>query len=300
MACQGRLASIELPESKTPIAFERRPQDKKPILYSIPKACAGTAGPTGLCGACVEREQKTAAAVAKAGGKYVANQQTLLHGRFGEPLPPWSHMYGSRWFCETQAEKSLEIPAAVAVLLSDVPPIPKTGATDPVEMPRPRKKVDAGPEEPSAQTAAPKKRGPKKVENKRGADEPSAQTVAEQPPPLPKKRGPKTVGAAPPSEPHTVESAEQAQAKPKPARKFAPKKTQNVIAATQAIGVLQPQPLGEIEVVKISVRKLTIDDRVVYLSTEKDKVYDLKFKYIGRYNRRDDCIESKYPDSDRD
>ncbi len=66
------------------------------------------------------------------------------------------------------------------------------------------------------------------------------------------------------------------------------------------VGIINPKPLHDIEVVKIAVKKFEIDGRAVYLSTKKDKVYDLKFNYLGRYNRADDCIETKYPDSDRE
>lgn len=277
MACQGRLAIINLPDKdKTPIAFVKRPEDKKPILFSAPKACGGqVSSPTELlCVNCLERRTKTAAAVAKAGGKYVANQQTLLHGLFGEALPEWSHMFGSRWFCETQAEKRLEIPEAVAALL------PKTDVPTPVEMPRRAAAV-----EPSAQpseaaeptTTPPKKRATKKVVGAAAAP------------------------AAP--EPTAVAAPAQAPQPEPPKRKFAPKKKAAAAPAQQqepTLGVIQAQPLEGIVVKKISVRKTTIDDRTVYLSGEKDKVYDLKFNYIGRYNRREDRIESKYADSDRE
>lgn len=271
--CQGRLAIIELPD-KTPIAFVKRPDDKKPILFSAPKACAGQASSPAepLCAACQERRTKTAAAVAKAGGKYVPNQQTLLHGLFGEPLPEWSHMFGSAWFNKTQAEKRLEIPEAVAALL------PKTGVPTPVEMPRRAAVV-----EPSAQpsgvaepTAAPSAAAPKKRATKKVVGTPAAPVAA-------------APTAAPPLEP--------------PKRKFAPKKKPAAVPAPQqepTLGVIQAQPLEGITVKKISVRKTTIDDRTVYLSAEKDKVYDLKFNYIGRYNRREERIESKYADSDRE
>jgi hypothetical protein len=207
----------------------------------------------------------------------VANQQTLLHGRFGGPIPPWSHMYGSRWFCETQAEKVLEVPEDVLRFLSAEAPS-KSEPDAPVEMPPRKPKAvptvgEPAAQEPTAQPETPKKRAPKKVVARA---EPIAQTV---------------------TEPASAPAAASAPLTPAP-KKFAPKK--KAAAAPPTIGVVQSQSLGEIEVVKISVRKITIDDRTVYLSAEKDKVYDLKFKYIGRYNRRDDTIESKYPDSDKE
>ncbi len=286
-ACQGRLAIITLPDKdKTPIAFVKRPEDKKPILFSAPKACSGTAtvGAEHLCPACQERAVKTAVAVEKAGGKYVANQQTLLHGRFGEPLPEWSHMFGSRWFLQTQAEKRLEIPEAVAAVTALL--TPKSDTQPPVEMPPKRKAVEPT-TQPTEVRPEPKKRAPKKVAAKAEA---VAVAVAPQPitAPEPAVTAAAPAPVAPPAEP--------------PKRKFAPKKK---AAAAQPVpeptlGVIQAQPLECVQVKKISVRKITIDDRTVYLSAEKDKVYDLKFNYIGRYNRREERIESKYADSDKE
>jgi hypothetical protein len=50
-------------------------------------------------------------------------------------------------------------------------------------------------------------------------------------------------------------------------------------------------------VIKVSVRKTEIDGRSLYVGP-KDKVYDLKFKYLGRWNRREDRVDTTYPDSD--
>ena len=285
--CQGRLAIINLPDKdKTPIAFVKRPEDKKPILFSVPKACSGEAavGTEHLCAACQERAVKTAAAVEKAGGKYVANQQTLLHGRFGEPLPEWSHMFGSRWFIQTQAEKRLEIPEAVAAVTALL--TPKSDTQPPVEMPPKRRVAGEPTTQPTEVKPEPKKRAPKKVATK-------AEAVAVAPQPITAPEP--AVAVAPPAAP--VDAAPLV-----PKRKFAPKKK---AAAAQPVpeptlGVIQAQPLEGLQVKKISVRKITIDDRTVYLSAEKDKVYDLKFNYIGRYNRREERIESKYADSDRE
>jgi hypothetical protein len=57
-----------------------------------------------------------------------------------------------------------------------------------------------------------------------------------------------------------------------------------------------PQP--EVEILTIKVKPTEIDGRKVYLSNLKDKVYDLKYNYLGRYNRKADRIETAYADSD--
>lgn len=65
-----------------------------------------------------------------------------------------------------------------------------------------------------------------------------------------------------------------------------------------------PQPIAAIEkgepveVVTVKVKATEIDGRTVYLSSVKDKVYDMKYNYLGRYNRKADKIETAYGDSD--
>jgi len=67
-----------------------------------------------------------------------------------------------------------------------------------------------------------------------------------------------------------------------------------------------PEPIavlekGEpVEVVTVKVKATEIDGRTVYLSSVKDKVYDMKYNYLGRYNRKADKIETAYGDSDVD
>ena len=52
------------------------------------------------------------------------------------------------------------------------------------------------------------------------------------------------------------------------------------------------------EEVEINVRRIDIDGRTVYYNSSKDKVYDMKFNYIGR--KKGDTIDSSFPDSDRE
>jgi len=54
-------------------------------------------------------------------------------------------------------------------------------------------------------------------------------------------------------------------------------------------------PLSVAETVTVKVTPLTVDGRSVYYNAAKGKVYDLKFKYLGRL--KDGAIVS-FPDSD--
>ena len=55
--------------------------------------------------------------------------------------------------------------------------------------------------------------------------------------------------------------------------------------------------IGDYDVVHIQVQKKEIDGRVFYLDSKKDKLYDMKFKYVGRLK---DNEVVPHPDSDQD
>jgi hypothetical protein len=75
---------------------------------------------------------------------------------------------------------------------------------------------------------------------------------------------------------------------PVPVKRVIPKKT-------GPMAVVQGAPVEVETVVQIAVRKVELDNRLFYLDPKKDKLYDLKFKYVGRL--KDDKIVD-YPDSD--
>lgn len=77
---------------------------------------------------------------------------------------------------------------------------------------------------------------------------------------------------------------------PKPFRKAPTKKKTEPIAV---IDTLSPP-----DILRIKVKVTEIDGRTVYLSNVKDKVYDMKYNYLGRYNRKADKIDTAYADSD--
>jgi hypothetical protein len=205
--------------------------------------------------------------VRRCDGKYVGNQDSLIHGLVGEEPPEWSHVYMGKWFCDFKARHGLEISEeaerrAEAALVS----CPKGLDASHIEMPRAKKGLEDAATEVAVAVAAPKKFKTKKALN---------------------AEAPVVAAAAPTTAPVQ---------KPKAIRK--PKQVAPKVLSP--VGIINPKPLHDIEVVKIAVKKFEIDGRAVYLSTKKDKVYDLKFNYLGRYNRADDCIETKYPDSDRE
>lgn len=78
-----------------------------------------------------------------------------------------------------------------------------------------------------------------------------------------------------------------------PRRKYV-KKVNAVTAMGRVEGVVD---IGEYEVLHIKVEKKDIDGRIFYLDPKKDKLYDMKFTYVGRFKEGGIAI---HPDSDKE
>ena len=285
--CKARLTRGKKEDGVWVLAFKRKPGQEKSKLFFAPfrcnRSCSGD-----LCTDCIGRMKRTDAYVLKCDGKYVANQDSLLHGLVGEEPPVWSHVYKGKWFCEFSKKNGLELEEAVerraeealataalatAAFAAAEAASPKGFDDTSVDMARAKKTAVA--EHVEEPVAAPTQPVAKKFRAKKvvSAEAPAAVAAAVAIAPA----------AAAPVAPKAVRKPKQVTQKPQ-----------------AAIGIINPAPLHDIEVIKIAVKKFEIDGRTIYLSTKKDKVYDLKFNYLGRYNRADDCIETKYPDSDRE
>lgn len=263
----------------------------KNSLFFLPKRCERNAEGR-LCGHCTAKAAATAAIIEKKAGKYIANQQTLFHGFVGEMPPLWSHVYMSQWYVDYVAAHRKRLSAetaarAVETFKACPGPIPAlTCGEESKKMPRAKKEkpaepvVQETPEKKPAKPRAKKPVTPKVIEALQegaptepvSAPVPAPLPAAEPPVPAAKKpRAPKKVGA---------------KADPTPAQ--------------PPIGLVADSAPADLRVVEIKVRRATVDGRQVYLSQQKDKVYDMKFNYLGRYNSREDKIVTGYPDSDLD
>lgn len=94
--CLGRLVR------DTPKGVWRLPFEGSNESFHIPLRCEKPAvgGPEGLCSACLLRRTATEAMVARMTGMSVkgGTHPSFLHGKVGEPIPFWSHLYGGSWF----------------------------------------------------------------------------------------------------------------------------------------------------------------------------------------------------------
>jgi hypothetical protein len=232
-------------------------------------------------------------------GTHIPNQGTLFHGLLTEVPPTWSHCYKSTWYAaeiaagaELSARDSETLEEAWESIYKDVEQPPymekkargKKAVVAPVAVP-----VVAAPVPTVAApvpTVAPPVVAPpvKKIRAKKTTaivPEP----IAAPPPPAPVVAPTPTPVVAPVVAPV-----------PTPPKKRGPPKKAAPLAAP--IGIVTSELNEHVRIIDIHVRKTTINDRSVYLGP-KDKVYDLKFNYIGRYNRSADAIVS-HPDSDAD
>jgi hypothetical protein len=78
-----------------------------------------------------------------------------------------------------------------------------------------------------------------------------------------------------------------------PKKRKAPVKT-----VENAMAIVQGEvDTSEYDVLHVTVRKQEVDGRLFYLDPKKDKLYDMKFKYVGRLK---DGAVTTYPDSDQE
>ena len=307
--CQGRKTT---PKS-APLFFETGPRlhRSKPLSYLGIVPCTNEA--EDLCAACLDRQKATAYQLEKRAGKYIPNQETMFHGRMGEPIPKWSRLEGGEWFHAqlaagyTLSNAHKEI-ATVPVGMNDVaaPLIKKVirrkkVAVASTEPPKPEPVAALGPS-PAAPTT--KKREPKKVGV---APEPIAPPQVTLPqatmlhatsgfvgredakaPVKPKRTKKVTAVATEITEVVPIPMGEvKVAAKPK--RVFKPKKA--------VIGIVEAAS-DDIPVTKIQVKKEEIAGRSVYVAETKDKVYDMSYSYLGRWNRKEGRVDTTFPDSD--
>ena len=332
--CEGRRTTPKV----APMFFESGPRlhKSKPLSFLGIVPCTNEAD--GLCQSCVDREQSTAYQLEKRAGKYIPNQETMFHGRMGDPIPKWSRLYGGEWFQAQLAagySVSEETRRKAANGVKELPPVPvemsEVGASielvvkkivhrkkvvaeapaviavvEPAETEKPLEK----PAEKPMETEKPvqKKQQPKKVVKAA----PVADPVVPEPPKkvrvkkVPKKAAEESDRIVPPPVTmlHTTSGFVPRDPVPNPVPNPVPKpkrQSKKVVAkTTPIIGIVAPTPLEDPTVVKIAIKKIVIDGRDLYVSEQKDKVFDLKFQYLGRWNRKEDRIDTSYPDSDAD
>ena len=219
------------------------------------------------------------------------NQSEQIHGLVGEPIPEWSRIYKgpyylgkieAGWTISEESERIAEEAYTSVEKGKEMPPRKKVLPV-PIQEPVPEPVVAVKPE-PKAVVAV--KPEPKAVV----APKPEPKAV------VAPKPEPKAVVAVKP-EPKAV-VAVKPEPVPEPAAKPKKRTPQKKKTDMEPTAFIDPAPQPEVEVITVKVKPTEIDGRKVYLSNLKDKVYDMKYNYLGRYNRKADKIETTYADSD--
>ena len=225
-------------------------------VFHVPIRCTTMTRSGDICDSCVEREQKTIEKVRGITGTTIKGMlPSYLNGRVTEPIPFWSRLYDGAWY-RLKIQGGSTVSDAVMAKAKKAAEVAYEGVTTVEPQPMPGGK---------------KPRAKKKVVE-----------VAPAVPVVP-------VAVAPVAPVAPVAAPVAVPATTKKPKKAAPKDD------TPPVAVLDTKKLPVESVVTIQVRKTEVDGRSLYLDPRKEKLYDLKFKYIGRL--KDGQIHS-FPDSD--
>lgn len=235
------------------------PFEEEAGVFHIPDRCGNFASNGDICETCQEKEVRTVEKVKEISGS-AANIKGMLpcylHGRVTEPIPFWSKLYGGAWF---------RLKMEAGCTLSEI-----TMAKAKVAVERAYSGVEQA--EPQPMPVGKKVRARKAAAIAVPVEAVTVQAVT-------------PVAVAP------VTAAPIPVAPPK--KRIVKKKI--VIAGAPPLALVDPSELPVESVHRITVRKLEIDGRNLFLNPSNDKVYDLKYKYLGRL--KDGAIHP-FPDSD--
>ena len=256
--CKGRLVSDIITKGRVPFLNSDNSVSTK-YYYHILLCNKNSLGNSELCGSCMDKEKRIeSCTISKSGRLNGANHPAILHGKVGEPIPIWSHMEGGEWF-KSMLQKGYK----------------KEG-----EMP---KKTY---EEEKIYAAIPSLKG---LKNKMVED------LMSQFPELSKSAASNFITLY--NKKKTETTNEVVLTKPKKTIK----KT-SVDTLVEDFGkklVIDSSKQDDVyEIVELKVRPITIGTTKYYYESKKDKVYTLDYKYVGRYDTKNEQISVDYPDSD--
>jgi hypothetical protein len=242
-------------------------------VFHIPYRCEKMTRNGDLCEACETKEKKTMEKVAKISGSTIQGMlPSYLNGRITEPIPFWSRLYDGAWY-------RLKISSGSTVSEDTMARVRKAAAVayEGVEMVEPQ--------------AMP---GTRKPRAKKVVAAAAVAPVAAAPAPVAAAVVPVVAAAPVPVVPVPTPAAPVAPVKK--AQRKGPK-AKEPVNAVAAVATLDPVELPVEETHEVYVRVVEVDERKLYLAPKKQKLYDLKFKYIGRL--KDGKIVA-FPDSDAD
>ena len=255
--CLGRLVK-DGPKGVHMLSFEEGG------FFHVPLRCEIVTRSGDLCDTCSAKEKKTKEKICGMKGITIGGPlPSYLMGRVTDPIPYWSRLYDSAWF-RLKIEEGYTLSEETMAKVKGAAKKAYEDVTTVPPEPLPSK-VKATKKPASVVTEPPKPKATKKPV--------SAEKLLEELP--------------------VIQPEQKAPVKRKPAVKKASLQ-QVPIPMTQVVGAID---ISDHEVIHISVRKQEVDGRLFYLDSKKDKLYDMKCKYVGRLK---DGAVVDYPDSDAD
>jgi hypothetical protein len=228
-------------------------------FFHVPLRCETVTRSGDLCDNCAAKERKTAEKLKTiVGTRLSGTYPSYLFGRVTEPIPYWSRLYDGAWFRLKIQEGYTLSEESMGKIKAAV-----AKAYEGVEQVPPAP-IPGGTAKPGRKAATQGLRA--------NAKKPVAAPVAAE------------------------QALEQLPVVPTPTPPV--KRRANVKKPTEQQPVAKVEgsvDVSEYEIVQIKVRKQEVDGRMFYLDPKKDKLYDMKFKYVGRL--KDGAMVS-HPDSD--
>jgi hypothetical protein len=287
----------------------------------------------GLCAKCIVRQVRTEKKLEEIGDRSTIGGMlpSYLHGKITEPIPYWSRLYDGAWYrlkvaggCRVSEDTMARAKKAVAAAAEGTAQAPEPEAIPTGAGRRGRKKVAAAEEAaPVVSTEAPAVEKPKKkaktlaekkAELARPAQPsllsfinapqvPALETLDALTPPTPIEKP----AAAPIAKPAAVPIAKPVTPAKKPAKKTGSDAKAKKEEKGAHVNTDVPAPKARIDpgtradpvddVQTIRVVSKTLGGKQYYFEQKKEKVYDLRFKYLGRWDSKKECIVA-FPDSD--
>jgi hypothetical protein len=228
-------------------------------VFHIPYRCERITRNGDLCENCSDREQKTIEKVRGITGTTIKGMlPSYLNGRVTEPIPFWSRLYDGAWF-RLKIEARCRVSDSVMVRAKKAAATAYEGVTTVEPQPMP---------------------GGRKIKKKAVPVAPVVAAPVAAAPVAPLIAPPVAAPVAPPPVPTKGKK-----------RIIKPANTQ------PAVAILETKELPVEDTKEIQVRRIEVEGRTLYFDSQKEKLYDLKFKYLGRL--KDGAIVP-FPDSDAD
>jgi len=258
-ACVGRLTSDIIGKGRVAFLNPDGSQSNK-YYYNILTCDRVSMNGSDLCGSCTDKQARIeTCTISKTGRLNGANHPTILHGKVGEAIPIWSHIEGGEWF-KSMLQKGYK-----------------------KELEMPKKQFDE-----EKIFAA--------IVNLKGLKNKMVEDLIKQFPELTKYSASNFITLYNKSRANTVVANPVV---PKAKKTIKKTSVDDIVEDFGKKLVIDSSKQDEVyDIVELKVRPITIGTTNYYYEPNKNKVYTLNYKYVGRYDRKQEVLNTDYADSD--